>query len=443
LGLFPLSVAESFKTELLRFFETNDFSGAEDQAVADAISKLLPLVIDSLSAQHLNRFLDSISTQFVIPVSLITLLIAKSPDTSIVPLTIAVIRTLVKTDVSPQVLEVLKRCSTADLAEIVSRQAVFDVIQRLFDERTLIDTALILLFSMSTIPGASVFIVGHPVLQSLLQIEGRIAQRLQIFTALFSVEVSVPKPSIVDGVVKLLLAAIAADGLADYALRLIGALSTHRTGCLLIQESGILSLFSQMFLSSMSSDRPGVLTILANTARGRAEIPQIALIISCLMQDLLDSCSNRIPLLLTLTEMISFKPEAVHEQDLQRAVLPLLSPRYDPVITLLAVRLLCVCNVKLFIPFYQKLAKRLFDLLKSENLHPEVIVAACQLIGLMTTQCDMSQFMERTKFADFLQYAVDSIEETFPNLAMELSNSAELFDPPIQLRGVEGDMPWM
>jgi hypothetical protein len=172
-----------------------------------------------------------------------------------------------------------------------------------------------------------------------------------------------------------------------------------------------------MFLSSRGGDAMISHTILRNAARGGAEIPQIFLIVSCLMQDLLYNGSNHTEILVTLRELAEFSPEVIQDNDLQNSVLPLISVKGQPATIVLAMELLAACDMNKVKGFYEKLGQKVADVLADERfLYPDLIAAATRLVVKMAGTYEMGTFLERTGFINFVQYVRDSVYGEFPDL---------------------------
>ncbi|OHS99947.1 TKL family protein kinase [Tritrichomonas foetus] len=421
--------AAEFTSELIDYFTPEGVNSINDQDELDALSILMPHISDKMSSSQLESFVCVLEKDLDIPLNLIELLIEKISKNSIVRLTLAIVKAGSRTDITEHLIKVLKLCSKEDLEELARHYEIFDEIQHLLDDNRLVTASLFVIFELSKVPSVPTILANHPLLQSILQIDGHVAQRLQIFTSLFSSEQFCTDTTISEGVLKLLVSSMNDKStiLANYSLKLIGALTSHPSGCALISETGMLSLFSQMFLSSTCGDTMTSLTILSNAAKGGAEIPQISLIVSCLMQDLLYSVSNKIELLKTLIQLINLAPNSVQDHDIQNSVLPLLSPRQEPEIVVLVMKLLCVCDITNFRCFYHLIAQKVFSVLTTDSmLYPEVIEYASELIAILSAQYDMSQFLQQTKIGEFVQNASIQLRDSFIDISTRIEDSASM-----------------
>jgi hypothetical protein len=232
-----------------------------------------------------------------------------------------------------------------------------------------------------------------------------------------------------EGVIKLLVASLSVESLIDPCLFLIGALSSHALGCNLISENGMLALFSQMFLSAGCGETSISLTILSNAAKNRAEIPQISLIVSCLMQDLMYTQTRKGLILATLRDLVSGAPMCVQEYDLQNSVMPLISTKQPPVVVVLALRLFLACDVSHLRGFYQVLCQRTYQVLAVESmLFPELVLAATNLIVSLAVTYDLSVFIKATRFVDFTRYVAAEIQSDFRPINQKLRDLLALLE---------------
>ncbi|OHT16451.1 TKL family protein kinase [Tritrichomonas foetus] len=413
---------KQFKSQIVEFITPTGILQVNDQNTLNAMCKLIPIIADKLTNLQFEYCIPLIEMDYDCPSSLIQLLIDKTNQSSVVRLLHAVVRAAARTDVTDCLIRVLRHCGPSDLRKVAKNYEVFDQIQKLLEEKKSVETALLLLFSLSTDEEIPPLLANHPLLHSVLQLEGHTAQRLQIFTALFSVEQFCSDTTISDGVLKLLVSSLDDERLTDYSMKLIGALSSHQSGCMLISGNGMLSLFSQMFLSSAAIDVSTALTILSNIATKlqNQEIPQLSLIISILMQDLIYSVTNKSDILQTLINLIKLSPNSVQEHDLQNSVLPLLSQRQEPVIIVLVLKLFDECEMPKLKNFYQQIAQKIFNILSMESMmYPELLSAAIGLITSIAMQYDLHQFIEQTDLIEFFTDIANQIteyEEIYANI---------------------------
>ena len=415
---------------LLKYFGNGSVSKElSEQSQLDALAILLPFFKDEIEEDRWDEFIELLEKDLDVPIDLVQLLISKTAQKSLVRLTLAIIKASVKTNVTEQLTETLLKCQRSDIEQISKNYDVFDTANRMLEDKQLVNVTLLLVFFLVQVPTVPIVLANHPLLHSILQIDGHVAQRLQIFTCLCSSEQFCSDTTTSDGVVKLLISSLSVESLIDYALRLIGSLSSHAPGCALVSETGMLSLFTQMFLSSRGSEMSISLQILSNAAKGRAEIPQISLIVSCLMQDLLYSRSDKCAILNTLCDLVTVSPNCVQEHDIQNSVMPLISPRQEPIVVSLVLKLLYVCDSTKFRGFYQILAHRIYTVLRTDTMqYPELLIAALEVIAAMTIAYDMVLFIKKTELESFAEYLLSQLTDDYSDLTQRLNNIKYVFE---------------
>ena len=407
--------ARKYKQDLIVYFDPNGVSSIRDNETLNALARIFPILAEDLSGFQLLQFIPLLELSLDIPTSFIELLVSKTSQDAGVRLILALIKAAYRTDVTDIMIAHLRTCDDKELEQFVQNLEVFDHIHRLLVENKSVKAALLLLFRLTMVTSISSILASHPILQAVLQVKGHTAQKLQIFTCLFSDEQFCMDTTVTDGIWKLLISSLNVERLSDYTLKLIGALSSHQTGRDMILDTGILSVFTEMFLTSASCDNSTSLTILSNMSTVTSDIPQVSLIISCLMQDLLSNAANQSQILKTLTSLIAISPASVQEHDLRHSVLPLISQRQEPVIIVLAMRLLESCDMTKLSGFYDMIAQRIYNVLASDNMmYPELLAAAIELITSLATDYDMTHFITATGFVSFAENIlpqVASLEE--------------------------------
>ena len=414
--------ARQYKQDLICYFDPNGVSSVRDNETLTAVAKLFPMVAEDLSGFQLLQFIPLLELSLDIPTDFIELLVSKTSKDAGARLILALIKAAYRTDVTDIMIAHLRTCEDKELEQFVQNLEVFDHIHRLLMEHKSVKAALLLLFRLTMVTSISSILASHPILQAVLQVKGHTAQKLQIFTCLFSDEQFCMDTTVTDGIWKLLISSLNVERLADYTLKLIGALSSHQTGRDMILDTGILSVFTEMFLTSASCDNSTSLTILSNMSTVTSDIPQVSLIISCLMQDLLSNAPNKSEILKTLTSLIAISPASVQAHDLRHSVLPLLSFKQEPVIVVLAMRLLESCDMTKLAGFYDMIAQRIFNVLSVDNMmYPELLAAAIELITSLATDYDMTHFITATGFIPFAENILAQVE-SLEAIHKEISN---------------------
>jgi serine/threonine protein kinase len=430
LATIPVEKSMKFRTQILRFFTGHGLDDITRESEIAAVAKLLPLFVESMSPADLHRFVAVLERGFDIPLSLVTLLIQWTHADALTGLAVAVIRASERTDLSEPLAEILRKCTPADIARIAGYAGVFDVTARLLTQSRLVDVALLLFFYLACVPSVPAHIAQHPCLDALLSLKGHEPQRLQIFTALVQSEEFCKKTTSIEGIGKLITSSISREHISEYCLLLIGALSSTRTGCELVHSTGMVNLFSHMFLSSNVADTTTAYAILRNLARYQSEIPQISVIVSCILQDLLYHGPEKAEILITLTQLVTLSPDCIQDTDLQNSVLPLITGRTegrDSAVTItLALQLLSACETSKLGSFHQKLAQKTADVLSKEGLrYPELITAAAVLISSLAADFDLRSFLQSTDIVNFFLGAQQQITSEFPALSQTLNQALD------------------
>ena len=446
---------ELYKHNIIDFLsKINNVNSINEQADLDALVHILPLIESDLSPENSCHLICILKKDLCIPSLFIDFLISKTSKERISKLTFSMIKAACRIvrhetknnnissreksvycnesnsfNISQTLIHLIKLCTFDDLKVIASHDKAFNKIHYLLKRSNLITVSLFIVFQLSQVPTVPPLLANHPLLQSILNIKGHFAQRLQLFTSLFSSEQFCTDTTISESVMKLLILAMSEKSpiLAKCSLKLIGALTSHPAGCALVSETNLLSLFSQMFLSSTSLDTETSLKILENSAKENLEIPQISLIVSCLMQDLLYSEISKEKLLNTLVQLIQLQPNSIQDHDIQNSLLPLLSNSQTRETILLVLQILSLCDVTYFRSFYYILAYKIFLILSSSYyLYPEIINYSIQIIASLSQNYDINEFLEQTKIINFVHYSSQQIAEKFESISLDLKDSLDV-----------------
>ncbi|KAH0795894.1 TKL family protein kinase [Histomonas meleagridis] len=400
-----------YEEEIYLFFTKINFEQTPDQETLESISILIPIISDRLEQTQINSMIGLIETDLNCPIPLIKYIIAKTKKETNVRLVKALIFAASHSNITECLLEVLQRCSDKDITKLIKNNEIFEQIQNLLKEKKSIDSSLLLLFYLLHDENVPVLLINHPIIDLVLQVKGHVAQRLQIFTLLFSSELFCSNTTISNSVIQLIISSLNIESLSEYSLKLIGALSLHSIGCSLINETEMLSLFSQMFLSSTCNDLTTQLLILTNLAKAECQIPEVSLIISCLMQELIVSTINRINILFTLIHLIKSSPNSVQEHDIQYAILPMLTKKQEPTINVLLFQLLDACDMIILRNVYKIILEKTFEILSNSlMMFPELLNAAIQLMLSLSTSFDLNEFFNKTNFREFVKDVKSQME---------------------------------
>ena len=274
-----------------------------------------------------------------------------------------------------------------------------------------VTTQLFLLFCLAPIHDASLALADSQLLQTLIQMKGHQTQRLQIFTVLCKFEDFCIKLKDIDRILHLLVSSLSDKQHVNSGVRLIAALSSHPTGCQILNDNGVLELFTQLFLSSSCDDTVTTQTILRNVAKNGCDIPQVSLIVSCLMQDMMYDHSKKCEIMDTLVALVETVPGSVQEHDLQRIVMQQLNQE-NPLLILLSLRLFSVCDVNVLRNIYPQLLGAIHGLLNNPQLlYPEIIKTSLVIVNNIAKQYDLSDFLKKTELIRFINEVIDLLPE--------------------------------
>jgi hypothetical protein len=161
-----------------------------------------------------------------------------------------------------------------------------------------------------------------------------------------------------------------------------------------------------LFLSA-NCDLEISLTILSNLAAHDIEIPQLSLIISCLMQDLHENIAQRTRILYTLVGLVSRGVENVQERDLKNSILPFLSPKQRPEIVFLAIQIFERCDGSVLLRFFNLIVQNVFEVLNNENMQIPVLIEAClEFIASLGQEFDLREFFTKTGLMSYIDEVV-------------------------------------
>ena len=384
----------------------------EDQETLNAIAIVIPYIADKI--QNPSILLPLLASNLVVPEEFAMFLVHKMPKDQIVDLISALLLASLQSPLEKPLYEAIERCTDDDIADIADNSNNLEAIRSLLLNGQCVSSALLLLFRMAKLQPIAAHLANHPALAALFECKDHTQQRIQVLTALVLCPQFVLDTAMMNDVLKILVASLSIEELQRDALKLIGALSGTEAGCKILDEAGLLAVFSQLFLSPVCNDAPVALTILRNCSRIGANIPQKSLIISCLMQDLTSSMSAKSKILYTLIQLLQQSPDFVQEHDLQNSILPILTPKSGPVVVTLCLQLLDSCDIKKLRMIYRQILNRIYIILSTpEMIVPELLLAVTNILVSMWTayQQDVIQFVSETHLIDFFNGILPSLEQ--------------------------------
>lgn len=394
------------------------------QNTFDSLAHLVLLTKGTLKTKDYDQiyyFKRLISPKFVVTPELATCLIdllSRKPEKR--PMIIKrLLSASSKSDLDQVLNDFITLCDNTDKTifdSLIKKTNFVSILaDRLSDEKT--TSPLFLLFCIAKRPIAPPLLAETEIIPTLLQMKGRSAQKLQIFAALTSSEEFCKKTSLaapnsdktkyMDGIIHLLASSLATTDqkLVNSAVRMILSMSYHNTGCKLLEENDIFELFVQHFLSSSFVDSNNSYTILRNAVRQNAEIPQIALIVSCLMQSLMYDLSAKEKILDTLVALVKSMPGCIQTHDLHHYITSF--TRQESVLIILqSLRLLAACDDNRITPITTNILILLNQVLKNKAyMHPKVIKATSMILNKMLYRSKdaVIDFVKQTNLTPFLE----------------------------------------
>ena len=400
-----------YKKEIIDYISPEKIEEINDQDTVTAIGIIVPVIIDDI--KHKSRFIPFLESNFTLSSDFQRIIVQRISKKKVAKLLTAFIKSARNNESSKIICHLLNECSKEDLDEIAKNIEVYNDLDILIKENKSVIGALSALFVFTSVPGVPSLIANHKILFSLLDLKKYTAQRLQIFTSLFISHEFLENTTTSDGVLKLIISSINDAKLSTFALRLIGALSSYEAGCKAISDTGMLPLLIQQFLSPNCSDFNTSMTIISNISKYKQQIPQISLIISCLMQDLMCKTINRRKILGTLIDIVGNFSESIQESYLISHIMPLISPNQEPDIVLLALRLFNTLGVMQIKNFYKSLTANVFSMLQSQDLQfSEIITEATRLIIKISEYFDIKEEILDSDFMTFIQVVLSQIDKS-------------------------------
>jgi len=395
---------------IIKFYRTTNFHNISDQQSTNAIISVFPYVVNSL--ETVKQLLPIFETRFEKPKSFVQQIIKIFEWQNLPDLVFSMLTTALIVDINDELIQAIELFDESAFFTLVSKEGLFNRLNLLIKEKKCVKAALYILHLLTIIDGIPSEIASHPLMSSILELNGFISPKLQIFTNLCLSSRFVEDSTGIEKMLQLLVSSFSDKLHTKCCLKMIAALSTHSSGCLLISQTSLVSIFSQIFLSPESSDLMTSLTILRNISRNNVTIPQLSLIVSSLMQDLTSASRHKSDILFTLSILISNSPNIVQEHYLQSAIMPLLQPDQGPVMITMALRLLDKCDMANLRHFYHIILKRVYTILNDPTLrYPELITASVDIICSISTQYDIREFLESTDFYTFSNEIIDKMEE--------------------------------
>lgn len=402
---FPLDDLAEFKEDiaksLLQIIEKVD-----DQKTFNSIVAVLPLCKSIYKLEQFRSFYHLLSLNFNVPSVFIETLIQVDDKEKRAELIFAILKATATSNVTNVFLDFLQKCDPDELDQVWRLDDFFRTMDDLLSQND-VSAPLFLLFKIASIKEAAVTLSDSKVLQTLIQMKGYKVQRLSILTVLCSFEKFCTNVSDFAGILQLLVTSLGDKMTVNSAIQLMCSLSSHNVGCQILSDNGVLELFSQLFLSSSVGDVITIQTILRNVAQHGGEIPQVSLIVSCLMQDMIYQHSKKTAILETLIALVKTAPSSVQEHDLQRIVIQQFTQE-KPLIVLLSLRLFAVCDMIILRNIYPQILVAIYNLLnRPQMMYPEIIQEILTILANMSKQYEIGDFLEKTELIRFFNEIIE------------------------------------
>ena len=284
-------------------------------------------------------------------------------------------------------------------------------------EKPTYSVLLYLVFCIARRPGSPPHLAKHEIIQVLLDYPYFFDQRLNIFAALtfseqFCMAIYPQNQAVVDGIIHLLCSSYNSNH--KQAMRLTHSLSTHKTGCEILDKYDVLEYFIQPFLSS-SFDPNISYSIIRNALHFEIEIPKIPLIVSTLLENFLSGIQSKEKILDTLVAIVKRTPRSVVQtNDLQDYILSF--PKLEqPYIVLQSLRLLKAIDLNKLCGNSAEMANNILStihqVLKSPTYHHiKIICAALSTIKkLFDGQVQINLFIEQTQIVEYAKHVLSLV----------------------------------
>lgn len=396
-----------FKSEIAQSL-INVVAEVENQQTFNAISILLPIVKSSITSDQIRLFYRLLTCNVVVTSSFVSILIDSPDSWSHASLILSLLKAALISDINDVFLQFLQKCSKEEkhiFQQIYKMEDFFKSMQDLLESGNA-RAPLFLLYCIAPIEDAALLLANHPLLFSLIEMKGSQIQRLQIFSSLCAHEAFCVNTKYIDGIIDILVTSMSINSLLLHSVRLIASFSSHSSGCRLLTEKGVLELFTQLFLSHNDISLETAAFILRNVAKNNQHanpIPQIALVVSCLMRDIVYSHAPIPAILDTIATFVEKVPNCVQEYDLQKSVLPLVSTQSSPKIVRLALKLFSIVETPSLQKFYPRLLNQIYLILNNPKfMYPEVIEECLKVILAIEAYFDITEFIEKTQLHRFL-----------------------------------------
>lgn len=405
-----------------------------DQISFDAVAKLIPYCLTYFDNSNLFTLYHLIGSEFVIPCSVVEIFLSAKNIQNKSFLIYRIFTALEKSKLESIFLRFLDTTFQSDPSiffELINDYNIFSTLQSLIENKRALGP-LFFVFCVSTDPEIAVMLSKHSLFRSIVALKDYKNSRLQLYTSFCCHKDFCENTTEIEGIIHLLVTCLPDPKFQRNSTRLFAALSSHQVGCTILEENGLLELFIQLFLSSSKYDTILSLLILRNFSNFGLEIPQHSLLVSCLMQDLLISSSNKIDIIHTLYVLVSALNSSVQEFDVNRILLKHLKSTSPPIVYW-SLKVLTVCTTSIIVNLQQSILINIHSILSNFNFcYPEIIEASLEILTQLSFEVDLDTFTQHTGLMNYLEgiknlipsdhYLVEKIE-AFTSIVSGSKNS--------------------
>lgn len=295
------------------------------------------------------------------------------------------------------------------------RDRLCDCLKNIFQENETTSTVsgLLLMFALSRYEKCARDIAKSEILAVFFTIDPiHDIMKLHILNNLLSFDFFYNETNERENILSILATDLMDERYRKYSLKLLHTMSLHKSSCLDLSKKSVFIPFIQLFLSSSIEETSLPYHILRNAAEHKIELPQVQVIISCLMRELLFKSDNT-EVLYTLISIIEEFPDSVQEHDIRTIIIPQINED-NPRVTHSSLKLLSYCEEELIKNLSSDLLKAINTLLNTKNkLYPSIIESSIELVDKCFRMMEpglVKTYLEGTGLIPFLVTVKSKLE---------------------------------
>ncbi|EAY17393.1 TKL family protein kinase [Trichomonas vaginalis G3] len=313
---------------------------------------------------------------------------------------------------SHNLVDFLFKCKGETISQLWKIDGFFKILEEKLKSSDRVTPPLAVMFCIAQIPEAALEMADHEdLMTALFEIKDHDEQQLQILTALTANEEFCKKKDLyMDSTIHLLARDLMDDKYRDCSVRLISAMSSHQTGCKKLEENTVFLPFVQYFCSSSIPDSLSPNTIIKNAVKARVRLQQPSVIVSCLMQKMVNELSRKEEILDTLTVLVTYMEGSVQIHDIKTIIIPQINSD-DPKIVYHSLKFIKHCNFAKFQPdMTNELVSAINDMLNNKDMmYPSIIEVAADVLNNVHSLDEQyaKSIFDRMDLINFLKKTVD------------------------------------